>query len=122
MFMVPFVLRVRRKERAPFLACGSENQTLDPASFGVLLLAHGGPSTPEDIPSFLELMRGRAPSAERVQKVTERYRLIGGSSPAPEFAASVVDLEIAENDVLEICRRYYFMLDWIVVQCEKQFS
>ena len=34
-------------------------------------------------------MRGRPPSAEAVERVAERYRRIGGGSPAPEFARSI---------------------------------
>jgi ferrochelatase len=51
---------------------------------GVLLLAHGGPSSLEDVPAFLEQVRGGRPCPERlVDGVRERYRCIGGASPLP---------------------------------------
>jgi ferrochelatase len=47
-----------------------------------LLLAHGGPSSLEDIPAFLAQVRGGRPcSEELVDEVRERYRSIGGCSP-----------------------------------------
>jgi len=51
---------------------------------GVLLLAHGGPGSVDDIPAFLEQVRGGRPSSKQlVDEVRERYRLIGGASPLP---------------------------------------
>ena len=48
----------------------------------LLLLAFGGPRSLEEVESFLtRIMKGRKPSSEQVEKVKERYRLIGGSSP-----------------------------------------
>ena len=48
----------------------------------LLLLAFGGPRSLEEVGSFLtRIMKGRKPSSEQVEKVKERYRLIGGSSP-----------------------------------------
>lgn len=48
----------------------------------LLLLAFGGPRSLGEIESFLtRIMKGRKPSSEQVEKVKERYRLIGGSSP-----------------------------------------
>jgi protoporphyrin/coproporphyrin ferrochelatase len=53
---------------------------------GILLLAHGGPSSLEDVPAFLEQVRGgRACSQELVDEVRERYRFIGGASPLPDI-------------------------------------
>jgi ferrochelatase len=53
---------------------------------GVLLLAHGGPSSLGDIPAFLEQVRGGRPFPdELVDEVRERYRLIGGASPLPDI-------------------------------------
>lgn len=52
---------------------------------GVLLLAFGGPDSPEAIEPFMtNLMGGRKPPPPVVEKVKERYRLIGGKSPLPE--------------------------------------
>ncbi|MBZ5514106.1 MAG: ferrochelatase [Acidobacteriia bacterium] len=48
--------------------------------WAVLLLAHGAPDRPEDIPEFLLKVRGgrKLPEAA-VQEITRRYCLIGGS-------------------------------------------
>lgn len=49
---------------------------------GVLLMAHGGPDSLEDVEPFLTHIRGgRVPSSELVEEMTEHYRLIGGKSP-----------------------------------------
>jgi ferrochelatase len=53
---------------------------------GILLLAHGGPNSAEDIPAFLERVRdGRPCSEQLVEQVREKYRLIGGASPLPDI-------------------------------------
>lgn len=51
-------------------------------SWGVLLLAHGGPERLEDIPEFLLNVRGgrKLPEAAE-QEIIRRYSLIGGGSP-----------------------------------------
>ncbi|MFH0916701.1 MAG: ferrochelatase [bacterium] len=52
---------------------------------GILLLAHGGPGSLEDIPAFLERVRGGRPcSAQLVAEVGEKYRCVGGASPLPD--------------------------------------
>jgi ferrochelatase len=52
----------------------------------LLLLAFGGPRSLDEVESFLtRLFRGRKPSSEQLERVKERYRLIGGSSPLPEI-------------------------------------
>jgi ferrochelatase len=52
----------------------------------LLLLAFGGPRSLDEVEPFLaRLFRGRKPSPEQLEKVKERYRLIGGSSPLPEM-------------------------------------
>lgn len=52
----------------------------------LLLLAFGGPRSLDEVESFLtRLFRGRRPSPEQLEKIKERYRLIGGSSPLPEI-------------------------------------
>jgi len=52
----------------------------------LLLVAFGGPRSLEEVESFLtRLFRGRKPSPEQLERVKERYRLIGGSSPLPEI-------------------------------------
>jgi ferrochelatase len=48
----------------------------------VLLLAHGAPERLEDVPAYLDCVRGGRPLDARVVKeVSERYAAIGGSSP-----------------------------------------
>ena len=52
----------------------------------LLLLAFGGPRSLDEVEPFLtRLFRGRKPSSEQLEKVKERYRLIGGFSPLPEI-------------------------------------
>jgi ferrochelatase len=52
----------------------------------LLLLAFGGPRSLDEVEPFLtRLFRGRRPSPEQLERVTERYRLIGGGSPLPEI-------------------------------------
>ena len=52
----------------------------------ILLLAFGGPRSLDEVESFLtHLFKGRNPSPEQLERVKERYRLIGGSSPLPEI-------------------------------------
>jgi ferrochelatase len=52
----------------------------------LLLLAFGGPRSLDEVEPFLtRLFRGRKPSPEQLEGVTERYRLIGGGSPLPEI-------------------------------------
>ncbi len=52
----------------------------------LLLLAFGGPRSLEEVEPFLtRLFRGRRPSPEQLERVKERYQLIGGSSPLPEI-------------------------------------
>ena len=52
----------------------------------ILLLAFGGPRSLNEVEPFLtRLFRGRKPSSEQLERVKERYRLIGGRSPLPEI-------------------------------------
>jgi ferrochelatase len=52
----------------------------------LLLLAFGGPRSLDEVEPFLtRLFRGRKPSPEQLERVKERYRLIGGSSPLLEI-------------------------------------
>jgi ferrochelatase len=53
---------------------------------GVVLMAYGSPSRPEDVPAYYADIRGGRPvSREMVEALTERYRRIGGSSPLNEI-------------------------------------
>jgi len=52
----------------------------------LLLLAFGGPRSLDEVEPFLtRLFRGRKPSPEQLEKIKDRYRLIGGFSPLPEI-------------------------------------
>ncbi len=52
----------------------------------LLLLAFGGPRSLDEVENFLtRLFKGRKPSPEQLERVKERYRLIGGGSPLPEI-------------------------------------
>jgi len=52
----------------------------------ILLLAFGGPRSLDEVEPFLtRLFRGRKPSPEQLDRVKERYCLIGGCSPLPEI-------------------------------------
>jgi len=52
----------------------------------LLLLAFGGPRSLDEVELFLtRLFRGRKPSAGQLERVKERYRLIGSRSPLPEI-------------------------------------
>ncbi len=59
---------------------------------GVLVMAHGTPSTPEDIePFYTAIRRGRPPTAELLEELVGRYRAIGGTSPLTQRTADQVD-------------------------------
>ncbi|HEY7004411.1 MAG TPA: ferrochelatase [Gaiellaceae bacterium] len=52
----------------------------------VVLMAYGSPTRPEDIPAYLEDIRGgRAVRPEAIAELAERYRRIGGTSPLNEI-------------------------------------
>jgi ferrochelatase len=58
------------------------SQSTSDNRWAVLLLAHGAPDRPEDIPEFLLNVRGGRPLPEPVvQEIAHRYSLIGGGSP-----------------------------------------
>jgi protoporphyrin/coproporphyrin ferrochelatase len=52
----------------------------------LLVLAFGGPRSLDEVEPFLtRLFKGRKPSSEQLERIKERYRLIGGFSPLPEI-------------------------------------
>ncbi len=51
----------------------------------LLLLAFGGPGSLSEVESFLTHLFKKKPSQEQIERVKERYRFIGGSSPLPEI-------------------------------------
>jgi ferrochelatase len=51
-------------------------------TFGVLLMAYGGPDSLDDIPAFLlDIRGGRPTSQELIDEITDNDRQIGGRSP-----------------------------------------
>lgn len=53
---------------------------------GVLLMAHGTPSSMDDLPAYLTRVRGgRPPSPELVAEMRHNYAAIGGHSPLTEL-------------------------------------
>lgn len=56
---------------------------------GVLLMAHGTPSSMDDMPEYLRLVRGgRLPSPELVAEMRHNYAAIGGISPLTELTVA----------------------------------
>lgn len=61
---------------------------------GVLLMAHGTPSSLDEMPEYLTLVRGgRPPSPELVDEMRHNYAAIGGRSP-------LTDLTLAQGEAL----------------------
>ena len=59
---------------------------------GVLLMAHGTPSSAADIlPFYTRIRRGRPPEPAQLAELEGRYRAIGGVSPLAERTAAQVD-------------------------------
>ena len=59
---------------------------------GVLVMAHGTPSSPAGIePFYTRIRRGRPPDAAQLAELGTRYRAIGGVSPLAERTAAQVD-------------------------------
>lgn len=53
---------------------------------GVLLMAHGTPSSMDEMPQYLQLVRGGRPaSAELVEEMRHNYAAIGGRSPLTDL-------------------------------------
>jgi ferrochelatase len=58
-------------------------------STAVLLMAHGTPSSLDEMPEYLRLVRGgRPPSAELIEEMTANYRAIGGRSPLTDLTCA----------------------------------
>jgi ferrochelatase len=77
-------------------------------------MAHGAPNAVEDIPPFLKNIRGGTESsAEVVEMVQERYRLIGGSSPQLEITQGQASaLETYLNQSGADFKVYFGMRTW----------
>ena len=64
---------------------------------GVLVMAHGTPSSPDELDAFYtRIRRGRPPTPAQLAELEERYRAIGGVSPLAERTAAQVDALRAE--------------------------
>jgi ferrochelatase len=64
-------------------------QALTPV--GVLVMAYGTPSSPEQIEAYYtDVRRGRPPTAEQLSDLTRRYEAIGGVSPLSRHTAEQV--------------------------------
>jgi ferrochelatase len=80
-----FLFRVFRAGYVPF-ACFAVREALTVSRVGVLLMAHGTPSSLDEMPEYLTLVRGgRPPSAELVHEMRENYGAIGGRSPLTDI-------------------------------------
>lgn len=61
-----------------------------PSKAAVLLMAHGAPKGPEDVPAFLARVYGGRPVPESAaREAKERYERIGGRSPLMGFLTTV---------------------------------
>src|SRR5712691_1265556 len=59
---------------------------------GVLLMAHGTPSSLDEMPEYLTLVRGgRPPSDELVAEMRHNYEAIGGRSPLTAITEAQAD-------------------------------
>ena len=81
---------------------------------GVLLLAHGGPDSLEDIEPFLTNIRGGKPfPPELLEEIKRRYRLIGSRSPLLELSRrQAAALERELNATAKRFRVYLGMRNW----------
>lgn len=60
---------------------------------GVLLMAHGTPSSLDEMPEYLRLVRGgRPPSPELIAEMRRNYEAIGGRSPLTAITLAQADL------------------------------
>src|SRR6266700_309421 len=70
----------------------------------VLLMAHGTPSSLDEMPEYLRLVRGgRPPSSELVAEMRHNYQAIGGVSPLTRITLEQADA-LAELATLGIER------------------
>ena len=65
------------------------NRPLPTGKTAVFLMAHGAPTSVDDIPLYLKNIRGGTDSSpEVIQIIRDRYEAIGGSSPLLEITRS----------------------------------
>ena len=88
----------------------------DKRRVGVMIMAYGGPNSLEDVPPFLDdIRRGRPTPQELVDEITERYELIGGSSPIlglTKAQAQSIERELNATDECNTYRCYVGMRHW----------
>ncbi len=71
---------------------GAPVSTPAPPRTGVLVMAHGTPSKPEDLLDFYtRIRRGRPPTGEQLADLRRRYDAIGGLSPLAERTRAQVE-------------------------------
>src|SRR5262245_21204160 len=64
----------------------------DAVRVGVLLMAHGTPSSLDDMAAYLRLVRGgRPPSDDLVAEMRHNYEAIGGRSPLTDITNAQAD-------------------------------
>ncbi len=80
----------------------------------VILLGHGAPENVKDIPKYLSNIRGgKVSSPEVIKEVTERYEIIGGSSPFRKLTEEQAKaLEAFLNQGGDEFKVYYGMRVW----------
>lgn len=72
---------------------------------GVLVMAYGTPNSKEEIlPYYTDIRRGRPPTAEQLEELTQRYEAIGGLSRLNDISVAqtsgvVRALQAADDDV-----------------------
>jgi ferrochelatase len=83
-------------------------------TLGILLMAHGSPDRLEDVPAFLQHIRGGRPTPQTlVEEIREHYRLIGGRSPLLDLTrAQAAALEERLNRDGRRFRVYVGMRNW----------
>jgi ferrochelatase len=86
----------------------------DKNKIAVLLMAHGGPDSLDDIELFLgHIMKGRTPSPEIIATVKDRYQQIGGKSPLLGITnQQATSLEFKLNERADHFRVYVGMRHW----------
>ena len=79
------------------------------AKTGVLLMAHGTPSSLDEMPEYLRLVRGGRPASdELVHEMRENYGAIGGRSPLTEITeaqAAALRARLGDATAVEVGMR-----------------
>ena len=81
-------------------------------TIGVLLLAHGSPDTPDEVPDFLQNIAGRPLPPEVVAEVKHRYGLIGHSPLTEITLKQAAGVQRALERVRLPTRVYVGMRNW----------